>query len=64
MGETLSSGTRVARKPHRCDYCGEPIPKGAEYVYWNPDGTWIAEQMLRYYAGCRGEREQATTETR
>lgn len=27
----LSSGTVVARKPHRCDWCGESIPKNQKY---------------------------------
>ena len=33
MGYTLLSETRpIARKDHRCIWCGEKIPKGEQYV--------------------------------
>lgn len=30
---TLTDEQRKSRKPHKCDLCGESIPKGTEYVY-------------------------------
>lgn len=33
MPELIAQETRKARKPHRCDYCGEMIEKGEVYEY-------------------------------
>ena len=40
--DIIESGTRNARKRHRCDYCGEIIEKGEEYDYQKNifDGTF------------------------
>lgn len=31
--DVIESKTKTARKPHRCDYCGEIIEKGEDEVY-------------------------------
>ena len=36
MVEIISDGVRKARKDHKCDLCGEVIPKGTTY-YWQKD---------------------------
>lgn len=38
---------RVARKPHRCTYCGEGIAKGDHYQFQkgNYDGSWFESKM-------------------
>ena len=33
MYQNLSTTRPTARKPHRCDWCGEWIPAGEQYVH-------------------------------
>jgi hypothetical protein len=41
------SKNRVARRPHRCTYCGEDIGQGDTYVFQkgNYDGRWFESKM-------------------
>lgn len=34
MSGWLGSGTRVARKDHKCDYCGQTIAPAQRYAWW------------------------------
>lgn len=41
----------VARKAHRCDYCGEDIPRGQRYRRW----AWVADgacSTVRAHIAC------------
>ena len=55
MVEIISDGVKKARKDHKCDYCGEVIPKGTKY-YWQKniyDGTfyeWHEHEKCREVA--------------
>lgn len=33
-GQEINSALRVARKGHKCMWCGEPIEKKTKYFYW------------------------------
>ena len=36
----------IARKPHRCTWCGEPIAKGESYWKWKSvNGAWFTSKM-------------------
>jgi hypothetical protein len=50
-GTMLDGGYPVARKPHRCDYCHEDIPRGQRYHRW----AWVADgdcSTVRAHIAC------------
>jgi hypothetical protein len=49
--EFLGDTRHVARKPHRCIWCGEPIEAGTEYIRQcgKYDGDFQANE---YHPGC------------
>ena len=44
---TLAQTTPTARKPHRCDWCGEMILKGEKYSRWTGvyEGDFVSSVM-------------------
>lgn len=52
MTVTFSESEPVARKDHRCHWCGEAIPKGARYWLWR--GVFDhAAQTTKMHLECR-----------
>jgi hypothetical protein len=47
----LSESTPVARKDHKCSWCGQPIPKATRYVY--SSGVWEDRIVVnKMHPGC------------
>jgi hypothetical protein len=43
----LSESTPLARKDHKCSWCGQPIPKGTRYAYSSGifEGRMVVNKM-------------------
>lgn len=51
MNDFGTASEPIARKPHKCEYCLGPIPKGEKHYHYSGmfDGEW---QNWRMHAEC------------
>ena len=56
MYEHLETKNVIARKQHKCDWCGKPISKGEEYERqkYKYDGASCMQSCCICYMGLRG----------